>query len=108
MINLGIEENKMEVKVDTSLKGEVKKRSIERLHEYANVFAWSYQDMSGLDTDIVVHKLPLKPGCLPVKQNLRRTRPNMSLKIKEEFRKHLDVGSRRRMVRSECVWIIGI
>jgi len=32
------------------------------LKEYADVFAWSFQDMPGLDTDIVVHELPLKPG----------------------------------------------
>ena len=33
------------------------------LHEYVEVFAWSYEDMSGLDTDIVVHRLPLKEDC---------------------------------------------
>jgi hypothetical protein len=29
------------------------------LQEYVDVFVWSYIDMSGLDIDIVVHKLPL-------------------------------------------------
>lgn len=83
VINLGIEENKKEVKVGASLKYEVKKRLIELLNEYWDVFTWSYQDMPRLDTHIVIHKLPLKPECLPVKQKLRRTRPDMSHKIKE-------------------------
>ncbi|KAI5403445.1 hypothetical protein KIW84_050858 [Lathyrus oleraceus] len=47
----------------------------------------SYQDMPGLDTDIVVHKLPLRSDCPPVKQKLRRTRPDMAMKIKEEVQK---------------------
>ncbi|KAI5396510.1 hypothetical protein KIW84_062648 [Lathyrus oleraceus] len=37
-------------------------------------------NMTGIDTNIVDH-LPLKPECPPVKQKLRRTRPNMTLKI---------------------------
>lgn len=48
--------------------------------------------MPGLDTDIVVHKLPLRPECPPIKQKLRRTRPDMALKIREEVRKQFDAG----------------
>lgn len=90
MINLGTQENMREVKVGTSLNDEIKKKLVELLCEYSDVFAWSYQDMPGLHTNIVVHKLPLKPKCLPVKKKLRRTRPDMSLKIREEVRKQLD------------------
>jgi hypothetical protein len=67
VINLGTEVDKKEVKVGASLKENVKGRLVELLREYADVFAWSYQDMPGLDTNIVVHKLPLKPECPPVK-----------------------------------------
>ncbi|GAU40822.1 hypothetical protein TSUD_398050, partial [Trifolium subterraneum] len=56
------------------------------------MFAWSYQDMPGLDTDIVMHRLPLRPECPPVKQKLRRTRPDMALKIREEVKKQFDAG----------------
>ena len=48
--------------------------------------------MPGLDTDIVVHRLPLKEECAPIKQKLRRVMPEMLLKIKEEVKKQLDVG----------------
>jgi len=48
--------------------------------------------MSGLDTDIVVHRLPIKPECPPVKQKLRRTHPDMALMIKEEVQKQIDAG----------------
>ena len=56
------------------------------------MFAWLYQDMPGLDIDIVVHRLPLRKECMPVKQKLRRVKPKMLLKIKEEVKKQLDAG----------------
>ena len=46
--------------------------------------------MPSLDTDIVVHRLALREECMPVKQKLRRVKPEMLLKIKEEVKKQLD------------------
>ena len=66
-VNLGSEENVKEVKIGALLSPTVKEQLISLLKEYVDVFAWSYQDMPGLDTDIVEHKLPLKPECPPVK-----------------------------------------
>jgi len=48
--------------------------------------------MSGLDSDIVHHKLPLKQECPPLKQKLRRMKPKMTLKIKEEVEKHFNAS----------------
>ena len=87
VVNLGTEEDKKEVKIGSNLEDSVKKRLIQMLHDYVEIFAWSYEDMPGLDTDIVVHRLPMKEGCPPVKQKLRRTRPDMSKKIKDEVEK---------------------
>ncbi|KAI5423838.1 hypothetical protein KIW84_030166 [Lathyrus oleraceus] len=91
-VNLGSEDCVREVKIGALLEESVKKRLIELLREYVNVFAWSYEDMRGLDTDIVQHFLPLKPECVPVKQKLRRTHPDMAVKIKEEVQKKIDAG----------------
>ena len=52
------------------------------LHDYVEVFSWSYEDMSGMDTDIVVYHLPTIEDFPPVKQKVRRVRPCMSEKIK--------------------------
>ena len=48
--------------------------------------------MPGLDTDIVVHRLPLREEYAPIKQKLRRVKLEMLLKIKEEVKKQLDAG----------------
>ncbi|XP_050889100.1 uncharacterized protein LOC127094288 [Lathyrus oleraceus] len=92
VINLGSEEDRKEVKVGALLAPEVKERMMELLREYTDVFAWSYQDMPGLDTDIVEHRLPLRPECPPIKQKLIRTRSDMAIKIKEEVQKQIDAS----------------
>ena len=86
-INLGSKEEPKEVKIGALLHLDVKNRLTKLLKEYVDIFAWSYQDMLGLDTDIMEHHLPLKPECPPVKQKLRRTHPDMAVKIKEEVLK---------------------
>ena len=92
VINLGTEEDKKEIKIGALLDARVKVRIVELLREYPDIFAWSYKDMPGMDPDVVEHRLPLKPECPPVKQKLRRSHPDMALKIKEEVRKQIDAG----------------
>ena len=48
--------------------------------------------MPGLDPDIVQHKLPLKPEFPPIKQKLRRMKPEVSLKIKDKVEKQFNAG----------------
>ena len=92
MINLGNENYKKEVKVGIVIKEDIKDQLLKLLSSYIDIFAWSYQDMPRLDPSIVEQRLPLKPECPPVKQKLRRMKPEVSLKVKEEVKKQLDVG----------------
>ena len=48
--------------------------------------------MPGLSTEIVEHQLPTRPKCKLVQQKLRRVKPEMLLKIKEEVKKQVDAG----------------
>ena len=75
------------MKIGTTLLPATKKELIDLLQDYSDVFAWSYQDMPGLDIDIVVHHLLLREEYAPVKQKLRRVKPEMLLKIKEDVKK---------------------
>ncbi|EOY03787.1 Uncharacterized protein TCM_018974 [Theobroma cacao] len=103
IINLENGEEKKEVKIGTSLSSDERQKLEELLREYVDVFAWSYQDMPSLNTDIVVHKLPLGPNCKPIKQKLRRMKPEMLLKIKEEVKKQFDAGFLEMAKYPECV-----
>ena len=91
-INLGTEQDKKEVKIGANLEPNIKQRLIQMLRDYVEIFAWSYEDMPGLDTDIVVHRLPIKGDYPPVKQKVCRMMPDMFEKIKAEVMKQFDVG----------------
>jgi len=56
------------------------------------IFAWSYQDMPGLDTEIVVHRIPVNPKCPLVQQAFQWMKSKIILKIKEEVEKQLKAG----------------
>ena len=66
-VNMGTEKDNKEVKIGENPELSVKQRLIQMLHDYVKIFAWSYEDMPGLDTDIVVHCLPTKEDCPPMK-----------------------------------------
>ena len=68
VINVDTVEDVRDVRISTLLPPQAKAEFIAFLVEYADVFAWSYEDMVGLDVEIVVHKLPLDPDVKPVKQ----------------------------------------
>src|SRR3954462_5075051 len=106
VINLGSDEEKKEVKIGANLENSVKQRLIQLLQDYVEIFAWSYEDMPGLDTDIVVHRLPIKEGSTPVMQKLRRSGPDMSKKIKDEVEKQFNAGFLK--VVSYPPWIANI
>ncbi|KAI5421072.1 hypothetical protein KIW84_044782 [Lathyrus oleraceus] len=67
LVYLGSEDDVKEVKIRSQICLEVKKGLIDHLRQYSDVFAWFYQDMPSLDSEIVEHRLPLKPECPPVK-----------------------------------------
>ena len=66
-VNLGTEKERKEVKIGTTLSLATKKELIDLLQDYNNVITWSYQDIPGLDIDIVVHHLSLREECALVK-----------------------------------------
>ena len=109
-INLGRAEDRKEVKIGENLELGVKQRLIQMLHDYVEIFDWSYEDMPGLDTDIVVHRLPTKEDRPPVKQKVCRMCPEMSEKIKAEVMKQFNTrflvvtSYPQWTVRYGCVW----
>ena len=54
-----------------------------------DVFAWSYEDLTTYDLDIIQHKIPLKDGVKPHKQKLRQINPLLLAPIEKEIKKLL-------------------
>uniref|UniRef100_A0A2N9G657 Uncharacterized protein n=1 Tax=Fagus sylvatica TaxID=28930 RepID=A0A2N9G657_FAGSY len=108
IVNLADEgEEPREVKIGTRCTTEQKEALIALLREFHEIFAWSYQDMPGLDTDIVVHKIPLKAR-MQARQSKHcdGMKPEVILKIKEEVEKQLKAGFLSTVTYSD--WVANI
>ena len=70
------------------------------------MFAWSYKDMLWIDTYIVQHCIPTDPAMKPIKQKLKRMKPEWTLKIKEEVNKHYNAGFLR--VVNYAKWLANV
>ncbi|KAL0559476.1 hypothetical protein IC582_004087 [Cucumis melo] len=106
VINLGTPEEVKEVRIGTLASEQDQSELVALLHEFKDIFAWSYQDMPGLDTEIVTHQLPLKPECKLIRQKLRKLKPKTLIKIKEEVKKQFDAGF--LAVAKYPIWVANI
>ena len=57
-----------------------------------DVFAWSHEDMPGIDPSIIVHRLDVNPDYSPVRQKKRVFTPERDKAVAEEVRKLLEAG----------------
>ena len=60
--------------------------------EFPDVFAWSYEEMPGIDPNIVVHEIITYPSAKPVRQRLRQVHPRKAAAIKAKVEKLLKAG----------------
>ncbi|XP_055830762.1 uncharacterized protein LOC129899766 [Solanum dulcamara] len=105
-VNLGDSELMKETRISIHLNPSQRKELIDPLGQYMDVFAWSYDDMPGLSTNIVSHKLPTDLSCPPVKQKPRKIKPDLSLKVKKEVSKQIDANVIR--VTKYPTWLANI
>ena len=61
-------------------------------HEFRDVFAWTYDEMLGIDSSIVEHEIKMYPDVKPVRQRLRQVHPKKATAIKAEVEKLLHAG----------------
>ena len=80
------------MRIGTTLSADKRDSLLRLLISYLDVFAWSYEDILGLDPSIVQHHLPLVLNDRSVTQKLRRLHPQWSLQVKEEIQKQFSVG----------------
>ena len=70
------------IQLGDTLTSSKKDALVALLIEFKEVFAWSYEDMPEIDTDIVQHYIPTDPTMKPVKQKLRRMKLEWTLSKK--------------------------
>ena len=75
------------VKIGTHLEPTVRDQLIKFLQEHKATFAWSTDDMIGVDPNVISHKLNVDPTYRPVRQKRRKFAPERNQVINEEVEK---------------------
>jgi hypothetical protein len=79
---------------------------VQFLRENVDVFAWSHEDMPGIDTEVMVHKLNVNPSMHPVKQKRRVFAPERNAAVMAEVDKLLTAGFIREVYYPE--WLANV
>ena len=74
-------------RIGISMEEKTKQDLVQFLRENNDVFAWSHEDMPGIDPSVVTHHLNVYPSSKPVRQKKRVFAPERDNAIKEEVQK---------------------
>ena len=74
-------------RIGTSMKEKTKEDLVQFLRKNIDVFAWSHEDMPGIDPSVISHRLNVYPSSKPVRQKKRVFAPKRDNAIKEEVQK---------------------
>ena len=87
--DIPLDENNLEkyTRVEASMESKMKQDLVQFLKKSIAVFAWSHEDMLGIDPNVITHRLNIYPSSKPVRQKKRVFAPERDNAIKEEVQK---------------------
>jgi len=94
------------VYIGSQLPQSMKEDLVAFLRRNNDVFAWSHEDMPGIDPSVIVHKLNVDPNYRPVKQRRRAFAAERNLAVAEEVEKLLKAGFIREVDYPE--WLANV
>uniref|UniRef100_A0A2N9GG66 RNase H type-1 domain-containing protein n=1 Tax=Fagus sylvatica TaxID=28930 RepID=A0A2N9GG66_FAGSY len=94
-------DEKKTTRIGTTVPEKIRDSIVQFLRENADVFAWSHEDMPGISTNVMVHKLNVNPSIHPVKQKRRVFAPERNTVVMEEVDKLLTAGFIREVYYPE-------
>jgi ribonuclease HI len=97
---------KRRTRIGTTMPAEIRGSIVQFLRENADVFAWSHEDMPGISTEVMVHKLNVNPSMHPVKQKRRVFAPERNAAVMAEVDKLLTTGFIREVYYPE--WLANV
>uniref|UniRef100_A0A2N9F125 Integrase catalytic domain-containing protein n=1 Tax=Fagus sylvatica TaxID=28930 RepID=A0A2N9F125_FAGSY len=94
-------DEKKTTRIGTSMAKEIRASVVSFLRGNADVFAWSHDDMPGISTEVISHKLNVNPSTPPVRQKRRVFAPERNTAVMEEVDKLLKAGFIREVYYPE-------
>ncbi|KAI5056036.1 hypothetical protein GOP47_0029557 [Adiantum capillus-veneris] len=80
------------VLLGASLESPLREEVICLFQEYHDIFAWDYTELKGFPPELVVHRIPLKPGVVPIRQRQCRLPEHYREGVYMEIKKLLEAG----------------
>ena len=71
-------------RIGTSMEEKTKQDLVQFLQKSTDVFAWSHEDMPGIDPSVITHRLNVSPSYKPIHQKKKMFAPEQDNAIKEE------------------------
>ncbi|XP_074299265.1 uncharacterized protein LOC141630327 [Silene latifolia] len=94
------------VVVGSDVPNNVRPELVSFLKSKSTCFSWSHFDMTGIDANVIIHKLNIDTSCKPVQQKRRKFAPKRNAIINEEVGKLLDMGMIREVMYIE--WLANV
>ena len=84
-----MEEGNLEkiTRIRTSIEEKTKQDLVQFLRKSIDIFAWSHEDMPGIDPSVITHQLNVHPSSKPICQKKRAFTPELDNAIKEKVQK---------------------
>nr|XP_009386119.1 PREDICTED: uncharacterized protein LOC103973313 [Musa acuminata subsp. malaccensis] len=80
------------IRIGTALPEADRLHLVDYLRENADQFAWSPEEMLGIDLEVAQHRLNVDPGERPIRQKLRRFTPDQQRVIRDEADRFIKAG----------------
>ena len=94
-IHLSLEDHK--VQIGALLRPNMRQSLIDFLKLNHDCFAWSHTDMTGIDPEVMVHRLQVDLEHPSFRKKRRKFAPEHNHIINEEIQKMIDIGSVREV-----------
>ncbi|XP_024200642.1 uncharacterized protein LOC112203984 [Rosa chinensis] len=94
------------VKIGTKLALTIREDLISFLRSNASAFAWSYEDMPGIPTDIAMHNLSIVPYSAPVRQKRRAFTQDKYRAIQVKVKKLMAINFVREVTYPR--WLVNV
>jgi hypothetical protein len=91
-LHIGTLNSPKNVNIGVQCTDEEKLKFSELLHEFQDVFSWSYEDLHGFDHALIQNSIPIKEGIKPVSQKKIPINPALEATIRKELEKLLKAG----------------
>ncbi|XP_024009949.1 uncharacterized protein LOC112085152 [Eutrema salsugineum] len=95
IVQVCIDELRLErqVGIGAELDPNIREPLVHILKQHSSTFAWSVEDMPGIDPQIACHELNIDPTYKPIKQKRRKLGPEKAQAVNDEVERLLKAGS---------------